>query len=151
MTEQDKARIIALWENGMPLVQINQLMPCTVRQFRKTVAEMKANGEFPAERQVGKDKVAEAVKGGEIDPYALAETCGVSVRTAREYKRIYGGAAPKVRPKFNYRHCDRTNAIMQDLQEGELSLSEIARNHGVSRQAVFIIKKKLENNIDESN
>ena len=143
MTEQDKARIIALWENGMSLAQINQLMPCSVRQFRRVVADMKSNGEFPTERQVGKDKVAEAVKDGEIDPYVLAETCGVSVRTAREYKRIFGGVAPKVRPKLNYRHCDRTNAIMQDLQEGELSLSEIARNYGVSRQAVFIIKKKF--------
>ena len=143
MTEQDKLRVINLWLNGMSLEQIQQILPYSTRKFRETITEMKANGEFPTERQVGKEKVAEAVKDGELNPYVISEKYGVSVRTAKEYKRIYGGVAPKVRPKLNYRHCDRTNAIIFDLKEGELSLSEIARKHGVSRQAVFDIKKKF--------
>lgn len=143
MTEQDKERLVTYWENGMSLRQIQQLLPYTQRKFWLAVSEMKANGTFPKERLSRQEKVAEAVRGGELNPYILAEQFGISVGTAKEYKRIYGGVAPKVRPKLNYRHCDRTKAIMQDLQEGELSLSEIARNHGVTRQAVFSIKKKL--------
>ncbi len=143
MTEQDKLRVINLWLNGMSLEQIQQILPYSTRKFREAIAEMKANGEFPTERQVGKDKVAEAVKNGELNPYVLAETYGVTVRTAREYKRTCGGVSTNSRPKFNYQHCDRTNAIIDDLKEGELSLSEIARKHGVSRQAVFIVKKKI--------
>jgi DNA-binding CsgD family transcriptional regulator len=144
MTEKDKGKIVELWKSGLSLRQIQQMLPYSLRKFRETVAEMKANGEFPTEREKKQDKVAKAVKEGEVNPYVLADTFGVSVRTAMEYKRIFGGVSPKARPKLNYKHCQRTESIMADLKEGKLSLSEIARNHGVTRQAVHKVKKKLE-------
>ena len=148
MTESEKAKIVALWENGMSLTQIRQLMPYTTRQFKATVAEMKANGEFPKERQVGKDKVAEAVRNGEENPYVLAEMFGISVRSAKEYKRIYGGVSPKKRPKRNYRHCPRTVAITEDLKDGNLTVAQIARKHGVTWSYVNTIRKRLREDSD---
>jgi Trp operon repressor len=41
-------------------------------------------------------------------------------------------------------HCDRTDAIVEDLQEGKLSQAEIARKYGVSRQYITKMKRKVE-------
>lgn len=143
MTEQDKAKIITLWENGMSLVQIMNVMPCKCMEFRQTVAEMKANGEFPTERTSLGEKIAEAVQNGVDNPYELAEMFGIPYNTARIYKRTYGGVAPKKRPKRNYTHCARTLAIMDDLKEGKLTVAEIAKKNGAHWQTVHKIRLKM--------
>lgn len=151
MTEQDKAKIVTLWENGMSLNQIMNVMPCKCMEFRQTVAEMKANGEFPTKRVTCAEKVAEAVKNGVTNPYELAEMFGISVNTAKRYKRTYGGVAPKKRPKRNYTHCPRTLAIIDDLKEGTLTVAEIARKNGVKWQTVHDVRLRMREDENEGN
>lgn len=143
ITDSEKAKIVSLWQNGMSIRQIGQLMPYTVAAYNAIIKDMKANGEFPTERKLGKDKVAEAVRNGEENPYVLAEMFNISLKSAREYKRIYGGVSPNKRPKRNYRYIPRTTAIIEDLKEGKLSVAEIARRHNAKWQTVHKIRLKL--------
>ena len=87
----------------------------------------------------------EAFKGGETNPYVLADTYGVKVSSVKLF--LHRNGCKRKRPPLNYVHCDRTNAIIEDLREGEISQSEIAKKHGVSRQYVAKIKRK----VDEAN
>ena len=142
MTEADKAKIISLWENGMTLGQIRQMIAVPSREFDLTVRTMKRNGEFPKTRKTAEEKVVEAFKGGETNPYVLADTYGVKVSSVKLF--LHWNGCKRKRPPLNYVHCDRTNAIIEDLREGEISQIEIAKKHGVSRQYVTKIKRKLE-------
>jgi transposase len=142
MTEADKAKIISLWENGMTLGQIRQMIAVSPREFDLTVRSMKKGGEFPKIRKTAEEKVVEAFKGGETNPYVLADTYGVKVSSVKLF--LHWNGCKRKRPPLNYVHCDRTNAIIEDLREGEISQIEIAKKHGVSRQYVTKIKRKLE-------
>lgn len=141
MTDSEKAKIIALRDNGMDLRSIRQLMAMSVADFKKAIEELKQSGELP-KRRTGREKVIEAYERGERNPYKIAETYGLSLRTVRTYKQRKGIVTG--RSKRNYRHCDRTNAINTDLQLGNGTVAEIARKHGVSWTYVKTLKKKLE-------
>ena len=151
MTENEKKQVRALWESGMTLAQIRQMTPIEPRAFDLAVREMKRNGEFPQLRNTCADKIIEAYHRGERNPYAIADTYGVKVNyvywvLARNKLRL--GKKTRV-----FVHSERTTAIVEDLKDGALSQVEIAKKHGVSRQYITKIKKKLERGIldDEPN
>lgn len=124
MTESERNQIITLFKSGMP------------------ITELKANGELPkVDRTVTKDKIAKAIADGMTSTVELCETFGVTEKTLKTYKSQMG--IKTGRPKRNYRHCARTNAIIEDLKEGELKICEIARKHGVKSQTVDKVKRKL--------
>lgn len=142
MNEIDKARIISLWEGGMTLGQIRQMTPVPARVFDAVVREMKKNGEFPMERKNAEAKVIDAYHRGERNPYEIAEELGItpnSVRTFFGWNKLRKGKKTR-----HWVHCERTNDIIKDLQEGELSQVEIARKHQVTKQYITKIKRKLE-------
>ena len=130
MTENEKKQVRALWESGMTLAQIRQMTPIEPRAFDLAVREMKHRGER--------------------NPYAIADTYGVKVNyvywvLARNKLRL--GKKTRV-----FVHSERTNTIVEDLKDGELSQVEIAKKHNVSRQYITKIKKKLERGIlDDEN
>ena len=143
MTESERKQIIELFKSGMPMSQIERMMPMTAREFRKAITELKANGDLPkVDRTVTKDKIAKAIAEGVTSSPELCETYGISYDTLRVYKSRMGLRTG--RPKRNYRHCARTNAIIEDLKEGELKIAEIARKHQVKWQSVHKIRRKLE-------
>ena len=87
------------------------------------------------------DKIARAIADGMTNSVELCETFGITEKTLKTYKCQMG--IKTGRPKRNYRHCARTNAIAEDLKEGELKICQIARKHGVKSQTVDKVKRKL--------
>lgn len=142
MNESEKSKIISLWESGMSLAQIKRMTAVSPREFDLAVKEMKVKGEFPKTHKTCEDKIVEAYHRGERNPYKIAEDYGTTignVRYALRKNKLYLGKKTRV-----WVHCDRTNAIIEDLQDGELSQVEIARKHQVSRQYITNVKRKLE-------
>lgn len=140
MTESERNKILALYESGMSVRQIMQLMEMTVEDFNRAIRELKSNGDLP-KKKTGCEKVAEAYARGERNPYKIAETYGLTLRTVQEYKHKNG--IKTGRGKRNFKHCERTNAINADLELGNGTLAEIARKHNVSWSYVKKLKKKL--------
>ena len=139
MTESERKKIADLLESGMTIGQIRQLMAMTSAEFTRAIAEMKRNGELP-KRKFGKERIAEAMARGETNPYELADMYGVSYG----YVNLVFHRHKVARPKKNWKHSDRTNAIAEDLKEGVLTQYQIAKKHGVNRQWVYQVAKKLE-------
>lgn len=142
MTESEKSSIVSLWESGMTLGQIRQMVAVGRREFADTIREMKRNGEFPNIRKTSGDKIVEAYHRGERNPYEIAEQYGVQpdyVYWVLKTNKLRLG-----RKTRNFVHTERTNEIVEDLQEGKLSQAEIARKYGVSRQYITKMKRKVE-------
>lgn len=142
MTDSEKAKIISLWQSGMTLGQIRQLTPIEPRKFDLAVREMKRNGEFPNDRKNAEQKVVEAFQRGERNPYKIAEDLGITPNSVRAFLGWH--KCRKGKKTRNWVHCERTNEIVKDLQEGALSQAEIARKYGVSRQYITKMKRKVE-------
>jgi DNA-binding Lrp family transcriptional regulator len=140
ITETDFKRIAELLEGGVPKAQIRKLMAMKVEDFALAVLEMERRGILP-KRKTGKDRLDEAIENGETNPHKIAEISGLKLNTVRFYLTTSG--VKLGRPKRNYVHCERTESISDDLREGVLSTTEIAQKHGVSRQAVHNIKRKM--------
>ena len=148
MTEQDKKKIVALWQSGMSIWQIKNLFPVKFQEYRATIKEMKANGEFPAERKSTKEKIKEIFeeareKGETINPYEIAQTYGISYETVKWYKSRLGIKTGKTQ-EFKPRVRTKATAIKSEIALGEKSLSKIAKDHQVSRQYVHQLKKEME-------
>ena len=148
MTEQDKKKIVALWESGMSIGQIKNLFPVKFQEYRATIREMKANGEFPKERKSTKEKIKEffeekLAKGEPINPHEIAETYGIAYETVKWYKSRLGIKTVKTQ-EFKPRVRPKATAIKGEIALGEKSLSKIAKDHQVSRQYVSQLKKEME-------
>lgn len=141
MSEIDKARIASLWREGMTLAQIRQITAVNPREFDLAVREMKRKGELGAKRKTCADKIIDAYHRGERNPYVIAEQYGVKTRYV--YDVLLRNKLHLGKKTRNFVHTERTNAIVEDLNDGELSQVEIARKHGVSRQYITKIKRKL--------
>lgn len=142
MTEAEKKKIKEMWESGMPLTQIRQATAVDIVTFNATIREMKANGDFDAPRKTTEQKIIEAYQSGIHNPYELADMYGVSYG----YVNLVFHRHKVARPKKNWKHSDRTNAIVEDLKEGVLTQYQIAKKHGVNRQWVYQLAKKMERN-----
>lgn len=140
ITETDFKRISEFLEGGVPKSQIRKLMAMKVKDFAIAVSEMEHRGILPR-RKTGKDRFDEAIENGETNPHKIAEISGLKLSTVRYY--LTTGGVKLGRPRRNYVHCERSEAISDDLREGVLSTTEIAKNHGVTRQAVHKIKRKM--------
>ena len=142
MTESERNQIINLFNSGMPLTQIGRMIAVPAKEFEREVKEMKLNGELAVKRKSSEEKVVEAFLEGEHNPYVIAERFGIAVNSVKTY--IGWHKLHKGKKTRHWVHCDRTNAIISDLNFGEISQAEIAKKHGVSRQYITKIKNKLE-------
>ena len=145
MTESDIKQIKDFWESGLPLEQIYQMLPYTRYEGIKMVRELRENGTLKPRKktQSAIEKVAYAWENETKNTYALAEMFGYAHRTVEIYLSNSGIRKGKRNPT-NFKHCDKTNDIIVDLQGGDLSQVEIARKHQVSRQYITDVKRKLE-------
>jgi transposase len=143
MTESEKKQIVDLWESGMSLPQVKKMIAVDDATFNAAIKEMRANGELSSKRKGTDEKIIEAYTSGVQNPYKLAEMYGVSYG----YVNLVFHLHKVKRPKRNWKYCDRTNAIVADLSEGALNHSQIAKKHGVNRQWVYQICKKMEKGI----
>jgi DNA-binding CsgD family transcriptional regulator len=145
MTESERKQILTLWESGMPLTQVRQMVAMTPSEFRVAIDEMRKNGDFGANRKNSERKVCEAFDRGERNVRAIAKRYGLTEDTVRHYLNWNGRKfGTKTR---NFTHCDKTHEIVADLQEGVLTQYKIAQKHQVSRQYVNKVKNKLERGV----
>ena len=140
MTETDKKKILDYWESGLPLTQIRRMMAVSAVEFRAAVKEMKGQGQFPI-RKTTIDKVADAYSRGERNAVEICQNYGISYGALRVYKSRLG--IKTGRPPRNYKHSERTLAIIDDINEGKMSIAEIARKNGVSWTYAKKVKTKF--------
>lgn len=135
MTQTQKDEIIAYYNKGYSIEDICILVPLT----RAEIAEIVKTYCNKAERQkVARGKQAairQAVDDGCHDVQVLSQMFEVS--KAYIYKTVNTG-----RRKPYGDDKSKSRAILSDLQKGGATMAEIARKNGVSRQAVFNVKKK---------
>lgn len=143
LTEQDKKKIVSLWQSGMSIAQIRRLFAVKVLEYKAVIREMKANGEFPTKREGTIDKVKFAIDSGMNNPYEIAETYGIKYATVRTYKSKLGIKTGKTQ-EFKPSKGEKTKEIEREIALGEKSLSEIAKDFRVSRQYVSALKKRME-------
>jgi DNA (cytosine-5)-methyltransferase 1 len=87
--------------------------------------------------------VVEAYKNGMHNPYEIAETYGYTIATVNNYLKN-AKLGRKRECNWKKRECDpKTEEILESLANG-VSMSETARRFGVTRQWVYIIKKRSE-------
>lgn len=133
MTAEQKDEITAYYSKGYSIYDISILLPVSYAEIAEVVKSCDK-----AERQkVSRGKQAlieQAVKDGCTDVKELCQRFNVSPRTVYRYAKV-GRRKP-------YNNAEsKSRAILADLQKGGATMAEIARKHGVSRQAVFKVKK----------
>ena len=144
-----KKRIIELHLQGMYLPQIQKKLSLSSAYLNCIVTKLKRSGEWPeVDRTFKKEEIAKAIAEGMTSTVELCDTFGITEETLKTYKSQMG--IKTGRPKRNYRHCERTNAIYEDLKAGVLTTAEIARKHGVKWQSVHKLRKKLEEDLNNA-
>lgn len=133
MTNEERQKIISYYEKGYSIDEIYIIMPFTLAEIKSVVKAENTERRKPT-RSI-KPLLQQAVKDGCRDVNEIAEKFGVSKTTVHIYCRT-----GHQKPHYNK---SKTNDILDDLRKGDLSLSEIAIKHNVSRQAVFNCKKFL--------
>lgn len=145
VTESEKKRIKDLYESGMPLERIQRLVSVGRGAFLSCIKEMRKNGEICQFRQRTEDVVVRLYDEGCRDVNEIARKIGVKPKTAYIYlhrnERFFG------KKTHHSYHCDRTVAIVEDIKDGELSITAIAKKHGVSRQYVSKVREKVNRGI----
>lgn len=144
MTEQDKRQIIALWEGGVALEQIYQMLPYKRYHALKMVRELRADGTLKPRKKTERaiELVALAWQTETKDYNELAEMFGYTPSTISQYLQ-YSGVRERKRQPDSYKISQKTQDIVAEFENGT-PMAEIARKFGVSRQYVHRIKKKLE-------
>ena len=147
MSEIDKAMVVRLWNCGVPMKQIARTMPCSQIVARRTLLQMRNDGELPPrKRKRGADLVVAAYESGMHNPYEIAETYGYSPLTVKAW--LQRAKVIKERAKHNWKKRDyneQTRAILDSLESGT-RICDICRQFGASRQWVYAVKKRSENN-----
>ena len=90
-----------------------------------------------------KKQVVEVYQSGMTNPHELAEIHNIPyqyVLNILNESNIRLG-----HPKRHYKHCERTNLIIDELKANCLSYKDIAEKYGVTRQYISEIKRRFVN------
>lgn len=142
MTEKEKRQIIDLWESGVTLEQIYQMLPYKRYHSLLMVQELRADGTLKDRNlmQTSIQKVVDVWRTQTKDIREISDILGFTEKTVNKYLE-YSGVRNR---KHSIKKCSaKTREIQNDLREGK-SMVEIARDFGVSRQYVHILKKAME-------
>lgn len=145
MTEADRVQIKSLWDNGLPIEQIVRMLPYTPTEARSIINLLRTEGELPPrhKKRIGVKKLGNAYISGITDIDELATMFGYTRSTVIEYLK-YAGIKRERPKKYRSTLGDTARAITEDIMLGEKSLYKIASEHGVSRQYVHQLKRRLE-------
>lgn len=111
------------------------------------IGELRANGTLKPrdKKSILRQRIVEEYNRGTTDKYELGKIFGISADTAQRY--VSKAMGEWQRPSRNYKKRqvnDKAIAIMEELEKGEKSLVQVARDFGVSRQYAHQLKKRLE-------
>lgn len=135
MTEEERAEVIEYYKKGYKVAEIRLLLPLNTYELQAVFREQKAKG-TERQKQARGQKAIILSNPPQSNESAQQYAQRLNVGLYSVYKHTNIG---KAHPHPN----SRTQAIIDDLQQGTMTLAEIGRKHGVSRQAVFKCKKYL--------
>ena len=146
MTERDRQLIKGMWESRMTLEQIMSLMPHPRRVTEREIKKMRAEGILPkrSRHEMIIATLRQEYEIGNTNIYALASKYDLRPNTVTRYLNCSG--VKSGRPPHNYKETplnEKAQQIMADIRQDDLSGAEIARKHGVSRQYVLQLKKRI--------
>lgn len=134
------------WEAGVPIKQIVKMMPYKQSRSLNYIWDLQKNGVLQKRRRKnGQSLILDAYNNGMTNPYEISDVYGYKPETVKKYLRFVG--VHRNRPPANWKQkekSDKTKEILECLEKG-VKMSEIAKMYGVSRQWVFIVKRRSEN------
>lgn len=147
MTNAERTLIINLWESGHSIEYIAQMLSYPTYKAKQMVRDMRKDGTLKERNvtEIALARLTAAYNNGITDPRELARLFGYSLNTTTHYLRLAGikrGHPPK--QYFPKPLGEKTLAIIRDLESSKMTLSEIAKKHGVSRQYVYQLKERIE-------
>lgn len=133
MTEMERQQVTDFFTKGYTIKDIMLIMPFSRDEIKEVIEQHKGQAR-ESKANIKYALMADDVKNGETNVYALAEKYNVSVRSVYRYCKV-----GHKKPHYN----SKSALIVAELQKGELSQAEIARQYGTTRQAVNRCKKYL--------
>lgn len=140
MTEQDKLTLINLWNNRVPTTKIIQLLPYTPYAIRTMIKSLIDNGTLIEDNRIPPkcDRIVSMYNSGIKDIAELAEMFQCTRQFVSMSLRAKGIYTEKPKKYKSHKMTERKREIITQLKDGKTQ-SEVAKNHGVSRQYVFQI------------
>lgn len=139
VSDELKNAIVRDYRRGIcitQLVNIHGLKRWRITEIVKSSGETVKTGVRKGSNSLMHESIKQDYKDG-LDATALAQKYKCS--------RICIYKILEADNLINGRDCTyKSKRIMADIKSGELSLSEIARRYGVSRQRVFTLKERME-------
>lgn len=137
MTEQEREKVINLWNSRVSVNRIVQLFPYDRQTMIKEINAMKADGTLDKTNRIPTKagRIGEAYKQGKTNPYELAEQFGVS--RAQVNSALWECDIIRKRPPHNY--LSKGEQILSDLERG-MSPLEVAKAYNVTRQYVYKLR-----------
>lgn len=143
MTEREKQDLKTMWERGVPISQISRLFPYKEYLVRGEIKSLEKSGFLPprnASRMCDEGVVTRYLEGEDIN--VIANEHGFTVRKVYYILKRNGVSRKKTKNFVKGKCSEKTEAIKEAIK-CKKSLSEIARDFGVSRQYVHQIKEKI--------
>lgn len=146
MTESERKQVITLWDNRVPIYQIIRMLPYPEKKATQMLKEMRTDGTLKPrdDKPTMIDKVCNAYRNGEHNPYKLAEMFGKTHKTINQYLAMGGIKKGKAEHHWQPKpKGDKANVIIEELRKGEKTQYRIAKEYGVSRQYVNELKRGM--------
>jgi DNA-binding CsgD family transcriptional regulator len=136
MEHSEKQKILAYWESGMSIAQIRAVTGHYAQEIVQALREMGAG-----QRPTCDQRIVALFNSGVKNAPLIARELGVSQKTV--YHALYANGLRIGGKSRIFKHNEKTRAIARDLESGGMSQSEIAKKHGVSRQYVSQVARKI--------
>ena len=138
MTEKEIEQVKEMWSQGCSMVQISRVLPYKEYLALAEIRTLKKQGVLPVRnvQQIMAERVFKEYEETK-DIGEIAKRLGLSKRYVENIFYYNGKYHPRL-PN------EKRQQIIADLK-AKKSQSEIARNHGVSRQYIYQIKEQLKN------
>ena len=154
VSERQKQYIISLLEARTPVKDICKALPYKYAVSKKIVEKMGSMGLVAIKRKsdITRNNIIKLFRE-EKSIQEISKELGCCERTVTNYLKQCGLMPCRMKhtyTKAKTTKSERTNLIVNEIQKNHLSLSEIGRKYGVSRQYVFYLKDKyLDKNNEE--
>lgn len=142
MMDKEIEQVKKMWEQGFTATQISRVLPYKEYVTKAEIRQLKKEGILPPHSITeirNKTICKEFEKNKNLRE--ISEKFGVSIWLVRNVLGRCGVKHPRI---MNFTPNEKKEQIIEDLENG-MTMSEIAKNHGVSRQYVHQIKKELYN------
>ena len=145
MTDKELEQVKRMWAQGQSAVQISRVLPYKEYLTLQEIGRLKKGGVLPP-RNVQELRasavIAEFAENRNLQE--IADKLGLSLGYVRNILTRKGIKHPKTIEFVERQKSDKTLQIIDELAQGK-TLGQISKKHGVSRQYVSQVKKRINN------